>query len=233
MMHRLKRPSWQKYLVVLVITIAIFIFGLLVGSWTSTRKLQSVRVLQDDLRAETLDFETQYDLLRDEPCTFGNTSTLINELYELSLRLDFMEQILGPRDKRVLALKSYYSLLELRHWLFLKRLQQRCGRNYTLILYFYSNKKGECPACDEQGFVLTWLRKNHPNVQVFSFDVNLPLNSLDTIKQRYGVEKLPFIVIDDKSYAGFQSKEALLWALTERGNRTTGDTEHLNGETRT
>ncbi len=216
----LKRMAWQKYVFVLFVTVAIFLFGILLGSYTSTQKLQQVSDLQNDLRTQTMDTEMQYSLVQENPCAFINTTPLTNELYDLSVRLDFMENVLGPDNTQVIGMKSYYSLLELRQWLFMKQLDKTCGTNRTLVLYFYSNAKGECPECQEQGFILTWLRKNYPDVQIFSFDKNLPVTSLATLEQQYGVNETPFIVVNDRPYAGFQSKNALLLAVLDATNAT-------------
>ncbi len=212
-MSKEQTPNYKKYLIVLLLTIAIFVFGLLLGSYTSTHKLQDVRSLQDDLRTQTLDIETQYSLATEDPCAFAAAAPLTTELYELSTRLDFMENLLGPRDSRVLSLKKYYSILELRHWLFLKRLSDECGTDAVLVLYFYSNEAEACPSCEEQGFLLTWLRKNHPNVHVFSLEKDLAVGSVQAVQQRYGVTGTPFLVIGDEPLEGFQSQEALLSAL--------------------
>ena len=203
-----KRLRTRRYVVVFFLTTAIFVLGLVIGSYNTERKLSSLSELQEDLKTHTLDVEMQYNLLAQDPCSFVNVTALTDELYDISLKLDYMENVLGNDNPDVIRLKQYYSLLELRHWGFLKKVNKECGRNDTLILYFYSNQ-GDCPNCEQQGFILSYLRKLYPNLYVYSFDLNLKSNSLDILKKRYKVNEAPFIVINEAPRSGFLDKDAL------------------------
>lgn len=203
-----KQLRTRRYLTVFLLTTAIFVLGLVIGSYNTGKKLTNLTNLQEDLKTHTLDVEMQYQLLAEDPCAYINMTPLTDELYDISLKLDYMENVLGAEDANVKRLKEYYSLLELRHWLFLKKVNKQCGRNDTLILYFYSNK-GDCPECEQQGFVLSYLRKVHPDLYVYSFDINLKTNAVDTIKKKYRVKKAPFIVINSIPKEGFLAKDEL------------------------
>ena len=203
----------RRYVTVFILTTAIFVLGLVIGSYNTGKKLANLSSLQEDLKTRTLDVEMQYQLLAEDPCGFINVTPLTDELYDISLRLDYMENVLGADDANVLRLKEYYSILELRHWLFLKKVNKECGRNDTLILYFYSNL-GDCSKCEQQGFILSYLRKVYPSLYVYSFDINLESNALQTIKEKYGVKEAPFIIINDAPKLGFMDKDILEQFLT-------------------
>lgn len=188
----------------------IFISGLLVGSMTSSRKLTDVRELQDSLRSDTLDLEILYAVLEQDPCAYVNTTPLTDQLYDIAVRLDYMEGLLGKTDENVLRLKKYYSLLELRQWMFERHMRDQCNQDKHFILYFYSNEPGSCPQCEEQGFVLSYLRKRFgEKIAIYSFDVSTDSEAVQALIRRYEVETLPSVVIDDELYEGFQSLEAL------------------------
>lgn len=200
----------RKYVFVFIITAAIFLCGLLIGSLTSSQKLVDVRELQDSLQSDTLDLEILYSILEQDPCMYVNTTPLSDKLYDVAVKLDYMESLLGKGDDTVLRLKKYYSLLEIRQWLFESRVKEECNYDKHIILYFYSNEDGACPQCEEQGFILSYLRKKYgETLGVYSFEYGLPSESLQTLVRRYDITALPAIVIDDETHIGFYSTAEL------------------------
>ena len=203
-----KKINKTKYLAVFATTTLIFLIGLLVGNKISDTKLSKVENLEQDIRTDTMAIELQYILLAENPCSSVNSTTLTEELYEIGAKLDFMEQRLGKKNANVIRIKNYYSLLELHHCLFMKKQKKECNTDNTLVLYFYSNLE-DCNRCEEQGFVLNYLRKKYSSVNVYSFDININNLALDTVKQLYNVNKAPVVVINDKVLGGFNNLEYL------------------------
>lgn len=203
-----KKIHKTKYLAVFATTTLIFLIGLVIGNKISDTKLSKVDTLEQDLRTDTMAVELQYLLLAEDPCSSVNSTTLSEELYEIGAKLDFMEQRLGKKNQDVIRLKDYYSLLELRHWLFIKKQQKECNTDNTLVLYFYSNL-GDCNRCEEQGFVLNYLRKKYPSVNVYSFDINIDNMAMDTVKTMFGVNKAPTVVINENVLEDFNSLKYL------------------------
>ena len=208
MMNR-KNIQWTKYVAAFAITIIIFLIGLSIGSLSDRTKLSSIETLEQELKMDTLGTEIQYILISESPCAYINSSELAVELGNLGSKLTFMESQLGVDDPRVLDLKEYYHLLELRHWLFNKQAKKECGIDDDLVLYFYSNA-GDCKECEEQGYVLTFVRKKLENFNVYSFDVNIDNPALNTLKTRYGITTTPTIIINDKQMKGFVDKDTLM-----------------------
>lgn len=198
-----------KYFIVFVLSTIIFLGGIFLGNNMSERKLTGLNEMEQDIRVQILSMELQYELLATEPCNSINSTPLTKELYELSDRLNFMENNLGVNHQGVLSLKEYYSLLELRQWIFLKKTNEECNRNSTLILYFYSNR-GDCDTCKEQGYVLTYIRKKYPDVRIYTFDINIDNIAINAIKDIYiKSDELPILIIDDKTYYGFKNSDQL------------------------
>lgn len=210
-----KRFSLKKYFLVLLITILIFVSGMLMGSYFNSQKMNDLELLQRDLTTSSFDNELQYLLIEDAPCDYVNSTPVLDELYELSTKLDFMESLLGPKNVEVLRLKSYYSLLQIRYWRFMNKINSECDRYKNNILYFYSND-GDCPSCEEQGYVLTYIRKKYPNVQVYSFDSNLNLGSIEALKLRFDINQTPSIVINGNlTHNGFMQAREIIDAFNE------------------
>lgn len=207
-MDRRKKADWRRYLLVLLITALLFGAGVVLGINLGNRKIENLRALQESLLTDTLDIETQFSIVEREPCTFVNTSTLADQLYEVGRKLDYLEGMIGKEDEYVLRLKKYYMLLEVRQWLFERKVQEQCHIPKDLILYFYSNDEEKCPQCQEQGFILTYLRRKYPDsVSVYSFDVESDSVALTALKRRYSVESTPSIVVDDRMLQGFRTTD--------------------------
>ena len=211
------KASKTKYLAVFATTTLIFVIGLFFGNYISNTKLSNISLLEEDFRIDILALEVQYALLAEDPCAKLNSNALSDELYTIGSKLDYMENKLGETDKDVLRLKEYYSLLELRRWLFLKKQNKECGIGNDYILYFYSNL-GNCKECKEQGFVLNFLHKKHPELSIYSFDINIDNIALRTIKELYKVSKAPSLVINEKEYDGFKKSSEIESILARINN---------------
>lgn len=140
-----------------------------------------------------------------------NDSSLSSELLKLGDKLSHTENDRGSADEDVLYLKKYYSLLEIKDYLLSKKLVEKCGvaKKPVFIIYFYSSK-GDCPECTREGYVLTRLREIYPDLRIYSFDYNLQLSAIDSMKKIYRIkEALPALVIEDETYTGFKTLEEL------------------------
>ncbi|MFP4112218.1 MAG: hypothetical protein ACLFPQ_00980 [Candidatus Woesearchaeota archaeon] len=203
-----KKINKSKYAAVFLLTTLIFLSGLYLGNTILGKKLQQVDSFAEQIKTDTLALEVQYLLFQEDPCKYINTTPLTDELYQLALRLDYMENRMEKENPDVLRMKEYYYLLELRHWLFLKKTRDQCGTNDIFILYFYGDEKA-CSQCEEQGFILTWLRTNYPSVKVYSFDITSDNIAVETVKKFYGVSQPPTIIIDNDTIEGFITKNEL------------------------
>lgn len=198
--------SWIKYLAAFSITTLVFIVGIFLGNTLSNDKLQTIDALQQDIAVRTIGSELQYMLLAEHPCENIHANELSQELFEIGSKLAYMEEGLGTHNTDVLNLKRYYSLLEIRHWLFLKKAQRECSAAYNLVLYFYSNE-GDCETCKQQGHVLNTIHRKYPAVNIYSFDINLNDPVLVSIKRMYNVTLPPTLIINNKTMSGFVNKE--------------------------
>lgn len=203
-----KNINIQKYVLVLALTIMIFASGILVGNWVSSKKFTSIQNLGQTLRTDIIALELQYDLMEADPCREMGLLYLSEQLYTLGTRLDFMESSLGTNNPDVIRLKQYYSLVEIRHWFFMKKINEKCNQSHVLILYFYSNLK-DCPKCEEQGYVLSYLHRKYPDIMIYSFDKNMHNPALDTLKKDFNVHQVPTTVINDDAYHGYQGRDFL------------------------
>ncbi|MFC1775705.1 ATP-binding protein, partial [Patescibacteria group bacterium] len=112
-------------------------------------------------------------------------------------------------------LKRYYSLLQIKDYLLMKKIGEKCNQDSVFILYLYSNK-GDCEDCQREGYVLTYLREQYPDLQIYAFDYNLDVSAIRSLASLYSIENnLPAMVINDELYYGFKSKEEVEELLPE------------------
>ncbi|MHB1117920.1 MAG: hypothetical protein ACYCZ7_00095 [Minisyncoccota bacterium] len=198
----------KKYVLVFIITAMVFLGALLASNRFAERRLDEVKAIEAKISLDLLSSETQFALLKESSCKAIDHSTAFSEeLNSLTQKLSYMEENLGNENPEVLSLKKYYSLLQIKDSLLVKQVNEKCGIKPITIIYFYSNN-GDCADCKREGYVLTRLREEYPELRIYSFDYNLDLSAVKTLKSIYGVKNtLPALIIGDENYYGFKSAE--------------------------
>lgn len=198
----------RKYLLALAITLVVFFGALLVSNKISAQRVAEIKSIENNISMDILASETQFALLKDSSCKSIDHSTAFSEeLNTLSQKLSYMEDNLGTDNPEVISLKKYYSLLQIKDYLLVNQVREKCGVNPITIIYFYSNA-GDCEECTREGYVLTKLRSDFPEIRVYAFDYNLDLSAVKTMKSLYGtLNKLPALNIWEENYYGFKSAD--------------------------
>ena len=200
--------DWKKYLFVFIITTLVFFTALFMSDKINERRFAELQDIENRIATDIVSLETQFDLLEELSCSDITEKTVLStELDSLAQRLGFTEGQVGADNPEVIRLKRSYTLLQIKDYLLMKKVSQKCGLDPIFILYFYSNK-GDCAECTKEGHVLTYLREQYPRLRVYSFDYNLDLSALDTLITINKIQgDLPALVIEDDVYYGFQSIE--------------------------
>lgn len=200
----------KKYLIVLAITASVFFGALMVSNRFSEKRLAEIKSIENNISLDILSSETQFALLKESSCKAIDHSTAFSEeLNELAQKLSYMEENLGDKNADVLNLKKYYSLLQTKDYLLVGKINEKCGIKPITIIYFYSNR-GDCADCKKEGYVLTKLREEYPELRIYSFDYNLDLSVVKTMKSIYSITNtLPALVIGDEPYYGFKTPEEI------------------------
>jgi hypothetical protein len=208
---------WNKYVLVFLITLGLFGVIYLTAEFLYSLRTGQIRAMEETINRSILESELQYRLLADATCDMSDSSNplLIDEINQLAERLDVMESQRGTLDPEVESLKKYYSLLQVRDFLFLRERERICNIKAPVIVYFYSNR-GDCKDCKKMGYVLTSLREEYSNLHIYAFDYNIGLSVIDTLKSIYKLNgNLPAIVIDRKPYYGFMERDSVIELLPE------------------
>lgn len=205
-----KKIEAKKYALAFIITAMVFIGALIISKQSENRRLAEVKSIENKIALDILSSETQFALLQQSSCrSVDHSSAFSEELSTLAQKLSYMEENLGSNNTEVIGLKKYYSLLQIKDYLLVGRINEKCGIKPVTIIYFYSNK-GDCEDCIKEGYVLTKLRGEYPELRIYSFDYNLDLSAIETMKSIYKIrEPLPGLIIHDEAYYGFKSEEDL------------------------
>ncbi len=193
----------QKYILAFVITAATFVTAFYIANLFDARRVADIRATQEAVSINILSLETQFDLMGSLSCsTLSDNPVLSEELNSLASRLSVAEENLGKDDAEVLSLKKQYSLLEIKDYILMQEISEKCAKfKPVYIIYFYSNK-GDCPDCSRMGDVLTYLRETYPGLRVYSFDYHLDLSvlrTLITLRKIKSEEGLPAFVVNNRA----------------------------------
>ncbi len=202
-------PMLKKYLIVFVITAAVFGSALHISNTLNNKKIDQLKSIQDNISVDILSSEVQFSLLEELSCSDVSTNSVLSgELGTFADKIEYGEKNIGAGEE-ITNLKKYYSLLEIKDYMLMKKISERCGQKSIFVLYFYANET-DCADCVKQGYILTDLRSTYPELRVYSFDYNLDLSAVRALKQIYNIPKaLPALVINGKVYAGLQTKEKI------------------------
>ncbi len=205
------KVKYTNLAIAFVVAAAIFFSGLFLGEKIISIKVQEVKQFQEELRNSLASLELRYKLLESNVCEFSNFNEFGEELDALGGRISNIEAGYDKDDPRVLSLKEPYFLLEIRHYLLLKEAKDKCGEDYDLVLYFYSNDKKQCKECDSQGYILGYLQKKvgYDKIKVYSFDVRSESPSVQTLESIHDITQVPAVSINEKTYTGFLTLEEI------------------------
>ena len=88
-----------------------------------------------------------------------------------------------------------------------KKVKESCNFDSTTVLYFFAKS---CERCDDQGFVLTYLKTVHKDrILIFALDADLDESSIKTLVSHFNIESYPSLVINDNVYEGFHNRNDL------------------------
>lgn len=199
----------KKYLVAFLITALIFGTAVLASSILTDKKVEDVRAIENRVALDILSSETQFALLAETSCRDIGPGFLSKELGPLGEKLSYAENQNGFNSEDVDSLKRSYFLLEIKDYLLMKRLTEKCNIKPTFILYFYSTED-KCDDCEKMGYVLTAMRDKYPDLRVYSFDYYYDVGAIGTLTSIYKIKpNLPALIINGEPYYGFKTVEEL------------------------
>ena len=212
-----RKISKEKYIIAFFITAGIFLLGLFLGLIIENERVQYV---EDQYMEQKIMFgssQLQYEfltMLEEDgscPAVFKTFYASLEDLENTRIRLEKFANK-GTLDKDSLEImEREYLLAEIRYWMLASKTQELCGHDVVTILNFYSNED-ECPMCNEQGFVLSYLKNLFGDkLLIFSFNAEITEEPMvEILRTAYDTTEYPALVVDDETYLGFSEKESLM-----------------------
>lgn len=188
-----KQPLFTTILLVLV----VFTLGVIVGNlWQTSETGQASRTLrQTELDAESFLVEQELFETFETNCVLSEKriNSLSQELWRLgkTIGAENAEKILGSQDYHFL--KRKYHLLQARTYVLAKKLQDDCGQQTNIILYYYNQ---DDPASAQQGAILDQLVNTH-NLHVYAIEYGYS-RELSFLEEYYELTTAPALVINYK-----------------------------------
>ena len=199
--------DWKTYTISFFITALIFGSAFGVNSLLDSKKQGDIKNVQDQISLDILSSETQFNLLGEVSCKNVDDSILSQEINSLATKLSYMESNdIGTPNPELIYLKKYYSLLQIKDYILMQKLAVKCDLKPISVLYFYGNKD-VCPQCVDMSAVLTKLRETYPEVRIYSFDTNLQLSALNTLRSinKISETQLPAVIVNEQTITGLRS----------------------------
>lgn len=211
MVEQVKRKvSKKKYTIVFVFTTLIFLVGIAIGWQFSSHLMRDIVHNEELLKAQIFGLELKYDLMKQGDICEISSDDLWEDRVKLGNQVTVLERRLGKQDPDVLVQKEVYQLVELETLLLLQRIKEECDLDVNIIMFFYTNlegdEKGSNTVSEAQGAILDNIYSNHgEKVAVFAFDANTDNPALNTLREIYGVDEVPTLVVNGKVHPGYKN----------------------------
>lgn len=219
----MRKISRSRYFFAATITAGIFLLGLFLGLIIENHRLEFIQNEDTIQKLEYNSLQVLYAYI--DQLSASQECDTIPKVYDLSLehlentriRLENYDREAKIKEEEFAKLKREYVQAQLRYWLLAQKINEMCDLDIVSVLYFFSTDK-ECPDCEEQGFVLTYLKDIFKTkLLIFAIDSNYeeePMIGL--LKRSYNITKYPTIVIEENKYEGFTKKDEILDEVCSR-----------------
>lgn len=204
----------KRHLVALIITLCIFVIGVLIGIVLTGTRLQ---YMQDKTFEQNLDFESiqaQYLYLtmlnenQNCPAVLEAFDSNLKNLESARMRLEAYDEEAKISENSHTLLKREYTIAQVRYWLLAKEVKKTCEKDMATILYFYSK---DCADCQNQAMILDYLKKIFKDrLLIFSLDADLNEPLIPILKKAYDIDDYPSLVIEGKTFKGLTIRKTIL-----------------------
>ncbi len=189
-------PYLRKLILAFILATVIFIGVFILANTIAYNKYQDILHAQEELRYDLLSFEIENELIG-KSCDNFNPYRFSDKVGDMQAVIEILEERFGKTDSRVLEQKKIYSLLEVQHFLYIKEHNLNCEDIFPTILFFYSNQGSFEEEAEKIGRILTSLKKQKPDIMIYSFDYDIDASIVSLLKQKYNVSSANSLVLDE------------------------------------
>ena len=213
-----KQLDSRTLVAALVISAILFGAGMAAGVGLSRERLGTIESDLRDVVREVQTFQLQF-LLFDRlgasaacPLLSETLGGINKRSYGIGSKLTAFgrDEVVTPEQYG--ELKKEYTRLLVSYWLLAEKLKQSCASGQTTVLFFFAK---ECAQCDDQGFVLTYLKSKYTDrLLVFALDADTQEASLKALMTYYNVQRFPTLVVNGQVVDRFAPVQELEGPIT-------------------
>ena len=202
-----KIQSKKRYAWAFAIATVIFILGFAVTYSVAFFEFQRISAQQGPLSYEIFQDKLQLSLFGKDICTEETYKDVSEDLAFQGSIIGDLEEKMGKGHEGVLFRKKFYTLILLEHLELINTINKECDKNINTILFFYSNEKEDLEASEDIGGMLGVLHeRNKDDLFIYSFDMNLDSELIDSLNQKYDVSApMKIILNENKSFTTLNS----------------------------
>lgn len=200
MLKSRKHVFWEA----LFLTIVIFIFGLLLGIAFESSQLDDINEYYMGSEISLMDILAMNDMSNlDVDCNLLIKSNInfADRIYEEALVLENYEKSRKITDTIKLAHKKY-DLLRTFLWINSVNVLERCGNGFNTVVYLYDYESENVEKKATQGVwskILYDLKQDkEEEIILIPIAVDGSLESVNLMIKKFGISKLPVVILNDK-----------------------------------
>lgn len=216
-----RKVSVPLYAGAFLIALTIFVTGIYVGHLIDQSSMEDI---SEDLTRVSSKVASVHLLFLMEansssfcPVYTSELNAIDEEVERMGHKLTYLEDQKGVFDN---DLKGQYFALEAESYLLSKKVQDLCGDDKTLLVYFYSN--ANCSVCRSQGIEILKARdeltKENISIKIYSFDGEIGSPVAEAMMSEFNATVYPTVVIDNKRIDGYIGSNALSLAIRNQTN---------------
>jgi hypothetical protein len=197
-----KAAFWQA----LVFAIVVFALGMALGLFIESDRADRVQDVLLQAEISLLDEQLRNRVVEDlgVGCAEARTSTFVfaDRIFEEARRLEDFDSS-STFGNALTLLHKRYDLLRLMLWSEAVRLRDYCGDDYHTLVYLFAYETQDIEQAGVQkalSRVLLDVKGAHGgDLLLIPIAGNLNISSVDLVLEAHGIEKLPAILVDEKS----------------------------------
>jgi len=196
-----KNVFWQA----LILTGVIFVFGLVLGMAFEANKLDEINEYYIISEISLMDILALNSMigLDDANCNVLLDSNIefADKIYDEALLLEKYEESGKISDNMKLAHKKY-DLLRTFLWINTIELKEKCGEDFSVVVYLYEYEPKELT---KKAIQIVWSRilfelkqKKGNEIILIPIAINSNLTSLDSLIEKFELSAFPKIIVDNE-----------------------------------
>lgn len=204
----------RRYVLAGILTAMVFVLGLLLGLVIEGKRVGLVQDASEEAKVAISSLQLQYAFI-DQLSQVGNCADFMNafgknveNLETARIKLSNYQDDATVNKKEFELLYRNYITSQVQYLLLSMKAKKLCSSDIVNVQYFFSE---ECKSCDDQSFVLTFLKQKFgQRLFIFGFDASFKKEPLlNLMVSTYNVTGFPTLVIENVKYVGFIPKDNL------------------------